>query len=171
MARLRDANFCTASTPMPWHAEGRGPAGPVFALEKPNPCSWRCWSTLRDEQALERGPQRGPPLDFRKQEESHASINANGTGPSCRQPPAGGVKTVFKRNSRLVGASSRATCRASPTCPLATTPPAPPPCSGEGGLCDGPAPRDVERPEYARRPGGGTGRRTDLSSSAWTSRA
>jgi peptide/nickel transport system substrate-binding protein len=40
----------------------------------------------------------GKPLDFKNKEESHASFNANGTGPYMlvlRQP---GIKTTFKRN-------------------------------------------------------------------------
>jgi len=43
------------------------------------------------------------PLDFKNREESHASLNANGTGPflvAVRQP---GVKTVHKRNAAWWG--------------------------------------------------------------------
>ena len=43
------------------------------------------------------------PLDFKNKEESHASLNANGTGPYMlvsRQP---GVKTTFKRNPNYWG--------------------------------------------------------------------
>jgi len=43
------------------------------------------------------------PLDFKNKEESHASFNANGTGPfmlASRQP---GIKTTFKRNPQWWG--------------------------------------------------------------------
>jgi peptide/nickel transport system substrate-binding protein len=38
------------------------------------------------------------PLDFKNKEESHAALNANGTGPYMLVSRAPGVKTVFKRN-------------------------------------------------------------------------
>ena len=100
MARLRDAN-----SPHRVYANAVGtpkavdPLTVVFALEKPNPVfpemlvnlfvMSKRWSEAHNV---------ARPLDFRKQEESYASINANGTGPFMlvsRQP---GVKTVFKRN-------------------------------------------------------------------------
>jgi peptide/nickel transport system substrate-binding protein len=47
------------------------------------------------------------PLDFKNKEESHASFNANGTGPyvlATRQP---GIKTTFKRNAAWWGWQGR----------------------------------------------------------------
>jgi peptide/nickel transport system substrate-binding protein len=47
------------------------------------------------------------PLDFKNKEESHASFNANGTGPyvlAARQP---GIKTTFKRNAAWWGWQGR----------------------------------------------------------------
>ena len=38
------------------------------------------------------------PLDFKNKEESHASLNANGTGPFSIESHQPGVKTVFKAN-------------------------------------------------------------------------
>lgn len=38
------------------------------------------------------------PLDFKNKEESHASLNANGTGPYMLVSRAPGIKTVYKRN-------------------------------------------------------------------------
>jgi len=38
------------------------------------------------------------PLDFKNREESHASLNANGTGPYMLVSRAPGIKTVYKRN-------------------------------------------------------------------------
>jgi len=38
------------------------------------------------------------PLDFKNKEESHASLNANGTGPYILVSRAPGIKTVYKRN-------------------------------------------------------------------------
>ncbi|NBT79816.1 MAG: ABC transporter substrate-binding protein, partial [Betaproteobacteria bacterium] len=43
------------------------------------------------------------PLDFKNKEESHASLNANGTGPYQLISRAPGVKTVYKRNPNWWG--------------------------------------------------------------------
>jgi len=100
MQRLRDAN-----APQRVYANAVGipkavdPLTVVFALDKPNPIVPELMGNLYimsrrwcEEHRVTR------PLDFKKQEESYASQNANGTGPFIlvsRQP---GVKTVFKRN-------------------------------------------------------------------------
>ncbi len=100
MQRLRDTN-----APQRVYANAVGipkavdPLTVVFALDKPNPIVPELMVNLYimsrrwcEEHRVTR------PLDFKKQEESYASQNANGTGPFIlvsRQP---GVKTVFKRN-------------------------------------------------------------------------
>lgn len=100
MQRLRDAN-----APQRVYANAVGipkatdPLTVVFTLEKPNPIVPEMLGTLYimsrrwcEEHRVTR------PLNFKQQEESFASQNANGTGPFMlvsRQP---GVKTVFKRN-------------------------------------------------------------------------
>jgi peptide/nickel transport system substrate-binding protein len=43
------------------------------------------------------------PLDFKNKEESHASFNANGTGPFMLVSRAPGIKTVYKRNPNWWG--------------------------------------------------------------------
>jgi peptide/nickel transport system substrate-binding protein len=43
------------------------------------------------------------PLDFKNKEESHAAMNANGTGPYMLASRAPGVKTTFKRNPNWWG--------------------------------------------------------------------
>jgi peptide/nickel transport system substrate-binding protein len=43
------------------------------------------------------------PLDFKNKEESHAALNANGTGPYMLVSRAPGIKTVFKRNPNWWG--------------------------------------------------------------------
>ena len=100
MQRLRDAN-----APQRVFANAVGipkavdPLTVVFTLDKPNPVVPELMANLFimsrrwcEQHRVTR------PLDFKKQEESYASQNANGTGPFIlvsRQP---GVKTVFRRN-------------------------------------------------------------------------
>ncbi len=43
------------------------------------------------------------PLDFKNKEESHAGLNANGTGPYMLVSRAPGIKTVYKRNPNWWG--------------------------------------------------------------------
>jgi peptide/nickel transport system substrate-binding protein len=43
------------------------------------------------------------PLDFKNKEETHASMNANGTGPYMLVSRAPGIKTVYKRNPNWWG--------------------------------------------------------------------
>ena len=100
MQRLRDDNapqrvFANA-VGMP---KALDPLTVVFTLDKPNPIVPELLANLFimsrrwcEEHRVTR------PLNFKQQEESYASQNANGTGPFIlvsRQP---GVKTVFKRN-------------------------------------------------------------------------
>ena len=105
MQRLRDAN-----SPQRVYANAVGipkavdPLTIIFTLDKPNPIVPELLVNLYimsrrwcEEHRITR------PLDFKKQEESYASQNANGTGPFIlvsRQP---GVKTVFKRNPNWWG--------------------------------------------------------------------
>jgi peptide/nickel transport system substrate-binding protein len=100
MQRLRDEN-----APQRVYANAVGmpkavdPLTVVFTLDKPNPIVPELLANLFimsrkwcEQHRVTR------PLNFKQQEESHASQNANGTGPFMlvsRQP---GVKTVFKRN-------------------------------------------------------------------------
>ncbi len=100
MQRLRDAN-----APQRVFANAVGipkavdPLTVIFTLDKPNPVVPELMGNLFimsrrwcEQHRVTR------PLDFKKQEESYASQNANGTGPFIlvsRQP---GVKTVFRRN-------------------------------------------------------------------------
>jgi peptide/nickel transport system substrate-binding protein len=85
------------------------------------------------------------PLDFKGREESHASVNANGTGPFqlvTRQP---GVKTVLRRNPAWWGRADGNvqevvyTPIASDATRLAAL------VSGEVDLVNDPAPRDITR--------------------------
>ncbi len=90
------------------------------------------------------------PLDFKNKEESHASFNANGTGPyllATRQP---GIKTTFKRNPTWWGWQGRPdatgnvqeivyTPIANDATRLAAL------ISGEIDLVLDPAPRDIHR--------------------------
>jgi peptide/nickel transport system substrate-binding protein len=100
MQRLRDDN-----APQRVYANAVGmpkavdPLTVVFTLDKPNPIVPELLANLFimsrkwcEQHRVTR------PLNFKQQEESHASQHANGTGPFMlvsRQP---GVKTVFKRN-------------------------------------------------------------------------
>ncbi len=100
MQRLRDDN-----APQRVYANAVGipravdPLTVVFTLDKPNPIAPEMLANLFimsrkwcEQHRVTR------PLNFKQQEESYASQNANGTGPFMlvsRQP---GVKTVFKRN-------------------------------------------------------------------------
>ena len=43
------------------------------------------------------------PLDFKNKEESYASLNANGTGPTCWSSAQPGIKTTCKRNPNWWG--------------------------------------------------------------------
>ena len=100
MQRLRDPN-----APQRVYANAVGipkaidPLTVIFTLDKPNPIVPEMMTTLfiMSKRWCEQNRVTRP-LDFKKQEESYASQNANGTGPFTlvsRQP---GVKTVFKRN-------------------------------------------------------------------------
>lgn len=100
MQRLRDDN-----SPQRVYANAVGspkavdPLTVVFTLDKPNPIVPELLTTLfiMNRKWCEQN-RVARPLNFKQQEESYASQNANGTGPFMlvsRQP---GVKTVFKRN-------------------------------------------------------------------------
>ncbi|WP_457394217.1 ABC transporter substrate-binding protein [Roseateles sp. P5_E1] len=100
MQRLRDPN-----APQRVYANAVGipkavdPLTVVFALDKPNPIVPELIANLfiMSQRWCEQH-RVTKPLNFKQQEESYASQNANGTGPFMlvsRQP---GVKTVFKRN-------------------------------------------------------------------------
>ncbi|MBV8037539.1 ABC transporter substrate-binding protein [Roseateles sp.] len=100
MQRLRDPN-----APQRVYANAVGipkavdPLTVVFELDRPNPIVPELMSTLYIMSRRWCEAHRVTrPLDFKQQEESYASQNANGTGPFMlvsRQP---GVKTVFRRN-------------------------------------------------------------------------
>ena len=100
MQRLRDPN-----APQRVYANAVGipkavdPLTVIFTLDKPNPIVPELMGNLfiMSRRWCETNRVTRP-LDFKKQEESYASQNANGTGAFIlvsRQP---GVKTVFKRN-------------------------------------------------------------------------
>lgn len=75
-----------------------------FKLERPNPLFLQHIDTLwMMSKAWCEKHQVTKPLDFKNREESHAGMNANGTGPYMlvsRQPA---VKSVFKRNPNWWG--------------------------------------------------------------------
>ena len=112
------------------------------------------------------------PLDFKNKEESHASLNANGTGPfilTSRQP---GIKTTWKRNpnwwSKMEGNVQEVVLTPISSDPTRTAALV----SGELDFVLDPAPRDIPRaaqpPPVSRS---STARRTGWYSSAWTRRA
>lgn len=70
-----------------------------FALPAPNPIFLQHLDTLfiMSRAWCEKNKVTRP-LDFKNKEESHASLNANGTGPYMLVSRAPGVKTVYKRN-------------------------------------------------------------------------
>ena len=70
-----------------------------FALPAPNPIFLQHLETLFImSRAWCEKNKVARPLDFKNKEESHASLNANGTGPYMLVSRAPGVKTVYKRN-------------------------------------------------------------------------
>ena len=75
-----------------------------FRLDKANPIFLQHLGTLVImSRAWSEKNKVTKPLDFKNKEESHASFNANGTGPyllASRQP---GIKTTFKRNAQWWG--------------------------------------------------------------------
>ncbi len=70
-----------------------------FRLDKVNPIFLQHIDALwiMDRQWAEKH-RVTKPLDFKNKEESHASFNANGTGPYMLVSRAPGIKTVYKRN-------------------------------------------------------------------------
>jgi peptide/nickel transport system substrate-binding protein len=75
-----------------------------FRLDKANPIFLQHLGTqVMMSRAWSEKNKVTKPLDFKNKEESHASFNANGTGPfmlASRQP---GIKTTFKRNPQWWG--------------------------------------------------------------------
>ncbi|MBN8505914.1 MAG: ABC transporter substrate-binding protein [Burkholderiales bacterium] len=105
---IERAKFETSNVKQYAHPLGKprklDPLNVEFKLERPNPIflqhldqMWMMSKAWSEKHKVTR------PLDFKNKEESHASLNANGTGPYIlvsRQPA---VKSVFKRNPHWWG--------------------------------------------------------------------
>jgi peptide/nickel transport system substrate-binding protein len=75
-----------------------------FRMEKPNPIFLQHLDALWImSKAWSEANKVTKPLDFKNKEESHAALNAMGTGPFMLVSRAPGVKTTFKRNPNWWG--------------------------------------------------------------------
>ena len=75
-----------------------------FKLERPNPIFLQHIDTLWImSKAWSEKHKVTKPLDFKNKEESHASLNANGTGPYMMVSRQPAVKVVLQTQPELVG--------------------------------------------------------------------